>query len=82
MRPINATSSAKKLVAHSFSVITIGFSALALLLFLRRTMHTLNFFEFRDETEKFVAAQMIVEGGHLYKEIFSHHGALCVFRLS
>lgn len=39
-------------------------------------MHTLNFFEFRDETEKFVAAQMIVEGGHLYKEIFSHHGAL------
>ena len=66
----------KKAIDYFISLTTLGFFALALGLFLRRTLHTLNFFEFRDETEKFVAAQMIIEGGHLYKDIFSHHGVL------
>ena len=48
--------------------------AIGLVIFLREAALGLNLFEFADETEKFVAAQMIKHGQHLYRDIFAHHG--------
>lgn len=36
----------------------------------------LHLIEFVDETEKFVAAQMLNTGQHLYSDIFAHHGPI------
>lgn len=48
--------------------------AIGLVIFLREAALGLNLFEFADETEKFVAAQMIEQGQRLYRDIFAHHG--------
>lgn len=48
--------------------------AIALAIFLKEATFGLQLFEFADETEKFVAAQLIDHGQHLYREIFAHHG--------
>lgn len=49
------------------------FSA-ALTLFLWRAWNGIHLFEFGDESEKFVVAQMLDQGLNLYRDIFSHHG--------
>ncbi|MGI6741461.1 MAG: hypothetical protein ACOX7C_08340 [Brevefilum sp.] len=41
-----------------------------------RALSGLTLFTFVDEVEKFVAAKMINDGMHLYKDIFAHHGLL------
>ncbi|MHB8809409.1 MAG: hypothetical protein ACYC9M_05285 [Desulfobulbaceae bacterium] len=48
--------------------------AIGLVIFLLEAALGLHLFEFADETEKFVAAQMIAHGQHLYRDIFAHHG--------
>lgn len=48
----------------------------ALILFLSKAISGLTLFEFGDETEKFVAAQMMKQGLHLYKDIYANHGLL------
>ncbi len=45
-----------------------------LVVFLLQVNLGLKLFDFGDETEKFVAAQMINHGQHLYRDIFAHHG--------
>lgn len=49
-------------------------ACIGLVFFVFRIREGLNLFEFGDETEKFVAAQMINSGQHLYSDVFSHHG--------
>lgn len=48
----------------------------ASLRFLFIAYHGLFLFEFGDESEKYVVAKMLLEGKHLYRDIFSHHGPL------
>lgn len=48
----------------------------AALIFGQRVKVGLRLFEFGDESEKFVAAQMLNQGLHLYRDIFAHHGPL------
>lgn len=50
------------------------FAVFGLIIFLARAKAGINLFEFGDEAEKFVAAQMIGHGMKLYQEIFAHHG--------
>jgi len=50
--------------------------ACSLLVFARRAYDGLTLFEFGDESEKFVIAQMLVSGRRLYADIFSQHGPL------
>jgi hypothetical protein len=52
-----------------FFVVTVG-----IVIFTLRVKTGLDLFKFGDEIEKFVAAQMINQGLHLYRDIFSHHG--------
>jgi hypothetical protein len=47
---------------------------LALLFFVLTVREGINTLEFTDEWEQFVAAQMLIQGQHLYKDVFSHHG--------
>jgi hypothetical protein len=49
---------------------------IVLMIFIDANITGLTLFEFVDETEKFVAAQMINDGSKLYKDIFAHHGPL------
>ena len=59
-----------KFIAYvSLAVISIG-----LVVFAITARVGFHIFEFGDETEKFVAAQMIHQGHHLYRDIFAHHG--------
>jgi len=46
----------------------------AVIVFGFRVNASLKLFYFVDETEKFVAARMINQGLHLYKDVFAHHG--------
>lgn len=50
------------------------FAAIGLAVFLLRARAGLYLFEFGDESEKFVAAQMMLHGMTLYRDIFAHHG--------
>ncbi|PLC48049.1 hypothetical protein CR159_20195 [Pollutimonas subterranea] len=50
------------------------FAAIGLSVFLLRAKAGLYLFEFGDESEKFVAAQMMLHGMTLYRDIFAHHG--------
>ena len=50
------------------------FALFGLFVFLAKAKLGINTFEFGDESEKFVAAQMINEGMRLYLDIFAHHG--------
>ena len=54
----------------------LGLSALtcAVIVFSLRIKTGLRLFEFGDETEKFVVAQMLNQGLHLYRDVFAHHG--------
>lgn len=54
--------------------VAAGFALFALFLFLTKAIQGIHVFEFGDETEKFVAAQMINSGSRLYLDIFAHHG--------
>src|SRR5690606_37305818 len=47
-----------------------------LALFLHRASTQLLYFEFGDESEKLVGAQLMAEGWRLYKDFFAHHGPL------
>lgn len=47
-----------------------------LALFLYRASTQLLYFEFGDESEKLVGAQLMAEGWRLYKDFFAHHGPL------
>jgi hypothetical protein len=57
-------------------VLLLGFLAFicAAILFGIRAKLGLRLFEFCDESEKFVAAQMMNQGLHIYRDIFAHHG--------
>lgn len=48
----------------------------AIALYLYRASTQLLYFEFGDESEKLVAAQLIAQGQLLYKDFFAHHGPL------
>ena len=50
------------------------FALFGLFVFLTKAKLGINTFEFGDESEKFVAAQMMNEGMRLYLDIFAHHG--------
>lgn len=66
-----------KAIFHNTTFLNRGalwFFLLALLIFSIRAIGGLNLFEFGDETEKFVAAQMISDGMLLYRDVFAHHG--------
>lgn len=56
----------------------LGLMALtcAAILFGLRVKIGLRLFEFCDEAEKFVAAQMLNQGLHLYRDVFAHHGPI------
>lgn len=56
---------------RTFAIVLAIFGVL---IFLARAKASLNMFEFGDETEKLVAAQMIKAGMRLYHDIFAHHG--------
>lgn len=55
-------------------LIAFCFALFGLFLFLAKAKLGINIFEFGDESEKFVAAQMINDGKRLYLDIFAHHG--------
>ena len=57
-----------------YAGVAVALAGLAL--FLMQVRSGLHLFEFGDEAEKFVAAQMIGEGLRLYRDIFAHHGPL------
>jgi hypothetical protein len=50
------------------------FALIGLVVFLLKVKTGLMLFEYGDESEKFVAAQMIAHGQRLYSDIFAHHG--------
>lgn len=52
----------------------VAVAAIGFFIFYAKVKTGLTLFEFGDEAEKFVAAQMISQGGHLYRDIFAHHG--------
>lgn len=72
------TSQEKQSVFTEKLLLYSGMLALlvALILFLSKAITGLSLFEFGDETEKFVAAQMMKQGLHLYKDIYANHGLL------
>ena len=72
------TSQEKQSVFTEKLLLYSGILALlvALILFLSKAITGLSLFEFGDETEKFVAAQMMKQGLHLYKDIYANHGLL------
>lgn len=57
-------------------IIVAMFAMYCLYVFFVQAKLGINTLEFGDETEKFVAAQLINEGGRLYRDIFGHHGPL------
>lgn len=59
---------------NAIRVIAFGFAFFGLFLFLAKARLGINIFDFGDESEKFVAAQMINDGKRLYLDIFAHHG--------
>lgn len=67
--------SLKSFIAHETLIINILFY-LVLVLFLSTAISGLRILEHGDESEKFVAAQMIHNGSKLYKDVFAHHGPL------
>src|SRR5574337_421989 len=75
---MNATLNAyKSISSRSFIRITaIIFAIFGVLMFLARAKAGLHLFEFGDEAEKFVAAQMMKNGMILYRDIFAHHGPI------
>lgn len=60
------------------AALLLGFLAFicAAILFGLRAKVGLHLFSFGDESEKFVAAQMLNQGMHLYRDIFAHHGPI------
>lgn len=50
--------------------------SISIALFAVHALRSLLILEFGDETEKFVAAQMMVGGARLYRDIFANHGPL------
>lgn len=63
-------------VNNSRAILSVAFvfALFGLFEFLTKAKLGINVFEFGDEAEKFVAAQMINEGMKLYLDIFAHHG--------
>ncbi|MBM5570021.1 MULTISPECIES: ArnT family glycosyltransferase [Deefgea] len=59
---------------RSILFVAFVFALFGLFVFLTKAKQGINTFEFGDESEKFVAAQMINEGMRLYLDIFAHHG--------
>lgn len=60
---------------HLISLVTsLAFATWGLLSFINTSLQALQLFEYGDESEKFVAAQMIIDGMRLYRDIFAHHG--------
>jgi len=51
---------------------------LAVILFILKAGRGLTSWEYGDETAYFVTAQMITQGHHLYRDVFTHHGPLPV----
>jgi len=61
---------------RNFSFFLLSFAFLSLIFFLFTSINALNIYEFSDETETLVAAQLIHEGKRLYHDIFESHGPL------
>lgn len=59
-----------------FGLAGMAFMLAGLALFLYRASTQLLYFEFGDESEKLVGAQLMAEGWRLYKDFFAHHGPL------
>jgi hypothetical protein len=57
-----------------FLLLGTAAAAVSALLFAQEVTDGLRIVEYSDESEHFVVAQMILNGGHLYRDIFSHHG--------
>jgi len=61
--------------ATTASCVALGF---AVIFFSIESSRGLTAWEYGDETQYLVAAQMITEGHHLYRDVFTHHGPLPV----
>lgn len=59
-----------------FTAAGLALMLAGLALFLYRASTQLLYFEFGDESEKLVGAQLMADGWRLYKDFFAHHGPL------
>jgi hypothetical protein len=65
-------------IGNRKSILYVAFACVfyGLFVFLSKAKLGINVFEFGDESEKFVAAQMINDGMRLYLHVFAHHGPI------